>query len=265
MKFILLAIAFVFCLTSYAQNFPPLKLGEQAVFMHCINEKNPNKCTEITFKNLIESLITPKISEQIKNSTYKDAMPLSILFITDENGKVIPEDIDIVCDNSLLQASVRSQISRLPAFYPKREKLKDRRSAHMFNYTLLPETQSDNYYLVALTNEQSFTYDTYATFKSCKDKEDIKSFKCLHSYIITYIHKYFKAPPSDFPSQDSIYISFIVSVDGDVIVNDVNGGSQSLKDHLQKLLESLPKAEPATIRGIATAQGFTLPIKVNIQ
>jgi len=262
MKFTLLAIAFAFCLTSHAQKSPSFKLGEQAVFMHCVSEENPNECTEITFKNLISTLITPKISEQIKNSAYKDAMPLSILFVSDEYGKVIREDIDIICENNALQASVRNLISRLPSFHPKNEKIKDRRSVHMFNYTLLPDTPNEDYYLSSLVNEKGFTYDNYASFKSCKDKKD---FKCLYSYITTYIHKYFKVPPSDFPSQDRIYITFIISIDGDITVTSINGGPQNLQNQLRKILESLPKAEPATIKGIAIAQGFTLPITVNIQ
>ena len=77
MKTTLLIITLAFCLSSYAQIFPNPDLGDQAVFMACINEENPYQCTDETFRNIIASLITPEIVEELKNSPFKDGLQLN--------------------------------------------------------------------------------------------------------------------------------------------------------------------------------------------
>src|SRR5690242_14457220 len=147
MKFILLIAAFIFNFSSYGQRVPNPELGSQAVFTACTQEENPVECTDLTFKNMVTSLITPKISEQIKNSPYKDVLDIGILFVSDEEGKVIKEEIEIICENSDLQVAIRNLISRLPAFYPKSSKLKIRKSAHFYNLTFVPDIEYNNYSL----------------------------------------------------------------------------------------------------------------------
>ena len=105
MKTTLLTICLFISCIFYAQN-SGIKPGDQAMFTACLTEEDPYFCSNETFKNIVAARITPQIVEEIKNSPYKDGLDLSILFISDEQGKVIREEIEVNCENRNLQATI---------------------------------------------------------------------------------------------------------------------------------------------------------------
>jgi|GEM_PF-2850533 len=271
MKFTLLAIAFAFCLTSHAQNFPPIELGEQAVFMHCIKEADPVLCTEETFKNLITKLITPQIIEEIKNSPEKDGFYISVIFLTDEQGKVIKENTEIVCANNALHMAIRNIISRLPAFYPKSDKMAIRKSAHLFNLKFVPDSDNQNYVPVERVSfldktPELLTYDQYARYKNCKDENEnaFVRFPCLANPIQKFVLKNFKVPQSELPGHYRVMVYFTVTTTGEITLSKIMEGTEGLRAEIAKQFKALPKAEPALIKGVPTIQSFVIPFTINV-
>lgn len=263
MKTTSLVIALAFCSLNYAQN-SGIKLGDQAVFAACVNEEDPYTCTLYTFEKIINQLITPKVIEELKASAHKDALPISILFVSDEEGNVITDDIEIICENNLLQATIRNIIYRLPAFYPKHEKMENRKSIHVFNYLVYPQDSNYQTYNLSINNKQTVSFDNFATYKNCKHEKNKNSYDCFYSYVTTFINRYLKTPESKFPYQEKMSVIFFINTTGEVIVTDIKGGSPKIKEEIRKTLQSLPNAEPARIKGIPTVQSFRLPITINI-
>lgn len=270
MKFILSAVVLAMCFCSFAQN-SGIKLGDQAVFAACTNDEDPYFCTDETFKNIIISLITPEITEEIKNSPFKEGLDVSILFISDEEGKIIKEDIEILCKNSNLQASVRNLISRLPAFYPKSDKFQIRKSTHLYNLTLIPSAGYESYIIAppSMTNNQ-IGYDSFATYEKCKG--NIKESQiCFYNAVLKTIYNKIHLPDSIVSYNGIINIYFLVNTDGSFILIDVIGGSvelakeiEKLKNDVQKVFKKIPPATPALIKSIPTVQTFNFPIGVRM-
>jgi len=272
MKFTIVAIAFAFCMISNAQNFPPVKLGEQAVFKHCMTEADPILCTEETFKNLITNLITPEITQEIANSPEKDGFYVSILFITDENGKVINSETEIICANNALHVSIRNIISRLPAFFPKSDKMAIRKSAHLYNINFVPDLPTQTYQpgITFFTDKlppQLLKYNEDAKFKDCKEKykKDVyNKFPCLYNPLSNIVLKNFKIPGSESPSRNKLIIYFTVNASGEIVLTRIMEGTEELRGEMARQFKMLPKIEPALIKGIPTVQSFVIPFTINI-
>lgn len=270
MKFILSALALAMCSLNYAQN-SGIKLGDQAVFAACTNDEDPYFCTDETFKNIITGLITPKIAEEIKNSHFKDGLDISILFISDEEGKVIKDEIEVLCENNVLQASIRNLISRLPAFHPKSDKFKIRKSVHLYNLTFIPSIGYQSYIIAppSMTNKQ-IGYDSFATYEKCKG--DIRESQiCFHNTVFKNIRANVSLPEALVSYHDQLHIYYLVNTDGSFTFIDVIGGTEELhkemndlKSQIKRAFGKIPPAEPALIKGIPTVQVFNFPLKVNM-
>lgn len=270
MKSILLTVILATCFFSFAQN-SGIKQGDQALFKDCLNQEDPYFCTNETFKNLISKLITPTVTQEIKNSTYKDGLDISILFISDEQGKVIREDIEVYCENKNLQASARYLISKLPAFEPKSDKHLTRQSVHVYNLTFIPTTGYESYMLAPpLMTNKRIGYERLATYKNCEgDLQESQT--CFHNRVFEVIRKNVTLPETLVSYTDQINVFYLVNTDGSFILVDVIGGTQELHKETKKLKEDIkrafakiPPAQPALIRGIPTIQDFNLPVKTSM-
>lgn len=270
MKSVLLTLALAVCFFSLAQK-SGIKQGDQALFKECLNQEDPYFCTNESFKNLISKLITPTLTQEIKNSTYKDGLDISILFISDEQGKVIREEIEVYCENKNLQASARYLISKLPAFEPKSDKHLTRQSVHVYNLTFIPTPGYESYMLAPplLTNKR-IGYERLATYKNCEGDLH-ESQICFHKKVFEVIRKNVTLPETLVSYTDQINVFYLVNTDGSFILVDVIGGTQELHKETKKLKEDIkraftkiPPAQPALIRGIPTIQDFNLPVKTSM-
>jgi hypothetical protein len=270
MKSSLLTICLLIGFSFYAQN-SGIKPGDQAMFTACLNEEDPYFCTDETFKNIITGLITPQITEEIKNSPQKDGLDVSILFISDEEGKIIKENIEVYCENRNLQATIRYLISRLPTFYPKSEKHTIRKSVHLYNLTFIPSTGYQSYILAppSITNKH-IGYDSLATYENCND--NIKDTHCFQRAVYKSINKHVDLPESLVSYNDSMNVYFLVNTDGNLIFVDLISGTEDLKNINEKLknaiksaFKKIPPAKPALIKGIPVIQDVTFILKTSMK
>ena len=264
MKYLFVTVLCIICINVNAQE-SLVKLGEQAVFKLCINEAEPYKCSDAIFTDAITKLITPKIIDEIKNSTFKDGFYTSIFFITDEQGKVIKEDIDIFCENNSLHLAIRDFVSRLPAFSPKNEQHAIRKSAHIYNLTFSPNASYTNYLPsdpLLRIEDQKFEYDSPATFEACKN--DKRATFCLEKTISEFVQKNIEAKASTFTTNQRAKVHFCVTPSGKIILTSVKAATEELEKEVRKVFRKIPVAIPAVMKGIPTMQPFATVLFINL-
>jgi hypothetical protein len=104
-------------------------VGEQAIFSECKNAQFPVRCTEDKITADITALLSGEIINEIEKSISRKYFTISVEFISDENGKIIPSETGIMCENnSTLKAGIENYLNNLPPFIPKDIKHKIRKS-----------------------------------------------------------------------------------------------------------------------------------------
>lgn len=263
-------IFIVFCLFA---NYIVLaqKLGEHAVFTECKNEKLPAQCTEDKLTSDITALITGDIIAEIeKNST--TFFSISLLFISDENGKIIPTETEIRCaGNETLKKVIENYLNTLPSLIPKDEKLEERRSVQIVNITYVQNEDNSNYHIAGYeelkTMKGLLNYivpDTAPVYPGCE--ELLFQSKCLSENITKNIHKNYVMPRNIIGTgQDKMHVSLIIPIDGKMRVEEIAGSSKPFQDEVSRAIRRSPKIKPATKKGIPVATHVNLPLTINIK
>lgn len=248
------------------------KLGEHAIFTECKNEKLPAQCTEDKLTAGITALITGEMIAEIeKNST--TFFTVSVLFISDENGKIIPAETEIRCaGNEALKKAIENYLNTLPSFIPRDEKLEERRSVQIVNITYVQNIDNNNYHIAGYEEMKVLKTaglnligpDTAPLYPGCE--ESIFQSKCLSEKITKSIHKNYTMPRNiTSTGSDKMHISLIIPIDGKMRVEEIAGSSKPFQDEVSRAVRRLPKIKPATKRGIPLATHVNLPLTINIK
>lgn len=261
-KVLVLFIAFI-AFTSHSQE----KIT-QAILKQCAESKNPEMCTEQKLKDIFIGLIKPGVIDDLPLTEF---LSVSAMFITDAEGKVIQDKTEIKCQSDKLKASIKAYINRLPAFYPKDESFKERRSVHIINFTLIEE-ESGQYSVANQSdlkqhsiNPDYFMYDTAPLWKGCettsnKDKDLI----CTSGKLNQYIQKNLATTKKSSQHAQKLYAYITINPEGDIILNHFSIGAEELQNQIRIILKNAPKLKPATINGIEVPAEFALPISLSI-
>lgn len=247
---------------------------DTAVFKDCLNTTSPTICTEEKFKDDISALMTYDIANQIKETLKENYFSVSIIFLTDETGKLTPEYTDVRCDFPGFKTAIENYINNLPVLTPKDSSYPDRRTLHTLYYTFMPDYVTKKFYLASeerLKAEkiapQYFYADTPALYPKCNckktDREKLMN-QCTKEKILKYINKNFNIPntPEGNPRSVKIYISMQINKDGIVKVLRAISTEKELSDEAERVINSLPVMKPARIKGFPVTTVLTLPITI---
>jgi len=269
MKNIFIAILFMASAVAMAQ-----KLGEQAIFTECEKEELPAKCTEDKIIGDITALLTSDIITDIEKKTiYRNFFTVSIEFISDENGKIIPSETGIMCeDNAALKAAIENYLTTLPPFIPKDKVFSERRSYTPVNIVYLRNTDNQNYHIASY--EELKTVGKHRTFGPASapiypgcESAVTKSEKmnCLAKGINQVISKNLVMPYIQNSGEDKMHVSLLIAIDGKVRVEEIAGSSAYFRNEVTRAVKKIPKVKPAEEKGIPVAVHLYLPLTLRVK
>lgn len=246
------------------------KVGEQAIFSDCKNSDTPYSCTLEKFKNDISALLAPEFQKELR-SAKAEYFPVSIILLTDENGKVVREETDILCPYEPFKKAIKSYLLNLPPFYPKDVKQKDRRSVFILNYTFVYSATNDYYYAAsrkllndAHIKQESLPFDSQPTYAECQSETDTES-RCFRDVFNKIFNRKMRFPQHISDKVLKLHLLLKVANTGDITLISVDTDDVDLSNELSRLVTKLPKAEPAKLRDIAITSYLNLPITINVK
>ncbi|WP_116786888.1 hypothetical protein [Flavobacterium psychrotrophum] len=249
-----------------------IQLGEQAVFTDCVKEISPYKCTLEKFESDITALITPQFTAELKDRLLIDYFSLSIILLTDENGKVVQEETDILCHYDPLKNEIRRYLHNLPALYPKDSKMKDRRSVFIINYVFLYSTTKNCYInapqsVISTSHikQEMLTMDSYPAYENCKH-EGVENEVCFHKTFSKLLTKKMRYPHSNEKNKIiRLILDLSFSRTGEITLEYVEGDEDNyFHNELTRLIKKLPRPEPASVRGLPVAARYKLPLTIRL-
>lgn len=270
MKFILSTLLAFSCLVVSAQNL------DRAVFKECLSSPDPKLCTQQKFEEDINHLLTYDISEEIKKSLDKNYFSVSIIFVTDENGKIIPEITDIRCDYPSFKQAIEKYLNTLPALQPKNSSHEEKRTLHSLHYTFMMDYVIKKYASVdkirlevEKIHPKYFMGEFPPVYPGCKCKKkdrEILTNKCSNKKVMKFITKNFKIPPTnENPRSVRIMTSYIVERDGTITIDKITSPEEELNKEMERIIKMLPKFEPGKMKGFPVRATYTLPVTVTFR
>lgn len=243
------------------------KAGQQAVFAECSKVNQPGICTHKKMENDITALITQDIIKELEKSGRK-YFSISLLFITDENGKVITSETEIRCENNdQLKLAIQNYVDNLPAFIPKDIKQAERRSVHIANLTYIQDTDTQSYHLGNDAELKAKGYapdyinlDAPAAYKNCPEGTFADMQKCLETDVRNAVMKAIYPPPIQGVERMKVYM--LIDNDGKLIVEKIAGGSIACQESVMAAVKKVRQLTPAMKNGIPVPTYLMLPIVI---
>lgn len=265
MKKILLLLLIATATILHAQRQP----GEDAILPQCKSEANPNSCTHDKLTEDIIKFITPEITAaQIKDS--RKHFTLSLIFIVDGNGNVIPGETRALCEVEAVKDAALAYIASLPVFIPKSARQKERRDLFFYNPTFVLDDNGKAYHM-AKPDElreknitpQMLDIDQYPTYPGCEGIND-KDHACINQKLREHLVKKYRTPRSFKTGQVKMLVTFMVDENGEISIMKIQGGPDDFQEEVRRVFGKMPEIEPANISGIPFRTSFNLPITVNV-
>jgi hypothetical protein len=257
------SVLFIFTLNAKSQT-------SEAIFVECENNEEPEKCTSEKFNRDIAALITPQISADLKKSLANDHFSISIIMISDKEGKIISAETRLICPQPL-EKPIKEYISKLPALIPVNKIMGERRSLHIINSTFLID--DSGFFILATKDElkalkitpEILPLDTYPVYPGCEGFENDSKMKCLNTYILKFILKNYRIPENDYYGKIKMMVSFIIEKDGAITLDKIIGGEEPFRNEIKRVINTLPKAKPGNISNIPVRVSCMLPVTINMQ
>lgn len=250
------------------------KVGEQAIFAECRKEELPVKCTEDKITADISALLTGEIIAEIEKSSSRKYFTVSVEFISDENGMIIPSETGIMCENNAtLQAAIENYLNNLPPFIPKDKKIDIRKSYTVVNIVYVQNTDNQNYHtagyneLLTIKGYRSFGPSNAPVYPGCENAATNKEkMACLASGITKSIAANYVMPTNiKNAGQDKMHISMIITLDGKLRVEEIAGSSVPFRNEVYRAIKKVPKIKPAEEKGIPVSTHLLLPLTLNVK
>lgn len=237
------------------------------VFKQCLGYPDSQKCTAQKLKHDIQALITPDIVSSLQNNEVT-TFNITTVLILNENGEVIPEQTEVICDFELVKNKIINYYINLPAFATDQNitTATEKRFLYFAYYTFIYDNDSKIYKI----------YDHYKPYKNgmqakyfpgipphlkdCKGEAD--KFECSQKRLFSYIVKKGKTPKKIRNGNYKIHVSFAIMSSGKI--EDINISDDRFKEEFTYLLKTFEDFIPASIHGIPYSSGFSLPVTINV-
>jgi len=139
----------------------------------------------------------------------------------------------------------------------------------------IEETESDEEEIIEIEEEEEedeiFNFavvEDKPIFPGCEDVSKEERYMCFQKGIMTHISKNFKYPQiaKEMGISEKIFVQFVIDKSGNIKnAQIVRGEDKHLKAEALRLVNSMPKLQPAKQRGKAVPCSFTVPINFKLQ
>ncbi|MBT4826199.1 MAG: energy transducer TonB [Flavobacteriaceae bacterium] len=104
-------------------------------------------------------------------------------------------------------------------------------------------------------------------FPGCEKVSKKRQRDCFQEKINKHIRKNFRYPEiaQEMGIQGRVYVSFIIGVDGRVIMVQPRGPDKNLEKEARRIIEDLPQMIPGKQRGKAVRVPYSIPITFKLQ
>jgi protein TonB len=104
-------------------------------------------------------------------------------------------------------------------------------------------------------------------FPGCEKVSKKRQRDCFQEKINKHIRKNFRYPEiaQEMGIQGRVYVSFIIGVDGRVIMVQARGPDKNLEKEARRIIENLPQMIPGKQRGKAVRVPYSIPITFKLQ
>lgn len=268
MKSILSVLALAMCFSLYAQrppgiDRPPLA---NAMLQGCIDQDFATSCNENKLGEILSSVITNDLISDLPNKK-PDHFSISCLFITDKDGKVIPEYTEARSESKKLENELVAYInSDLPRLTPKNMKFAERRSVQIVHQTFLRNPKTNGYYIAhkgeifsKKIKPDNITLDKAPVFPGCDENLDFEEqMECVREKIFEHISKNFRIQHQR-PLYINMSIELLVDSDGKVHVDFIGGSAPDKYEYeVYRLVNTLPLLKPASVKEIPAVSNIEL-------
>ncbi|KOS07738.1 hypothetical protein AM493_18055 [Flavobacterium akiainvivens] len=240
-----------------------------AYLPECKNEAKPKSCTTDKVGAGIHKLITKEIRDSIR-STGLEYFSVSLVFIIDDQGKVITSETRFLSEIKVLKDPVIHYISALPEFTPKGTSEKERRDVYFLNKTYILTDDGQDYR--SASPEELYTkkikpqylkLDQYPEYPGCEGISDANNM-CISQKLKELYAAKFSIPRSAKSGQVRMMLTFVINEEGEVYIDEIKGGSDDFQKEARRIFRKIPNIKPGSISGIPIKVSFTLPIVVNV-
>jgi hypothetical protein len=264
MKKLFIAICLMASCITMAQ-----KMGEEAVFKECADDLHPAICTNEKIADDLDALVTPAITNELLN-TGTEYFTLSLIFIIDAKGKVIPNETRILCEIEVIKKAALAYVASLPLFQPKDAKQKEKRDLFFNTLTYVRNDNGKGYHRADHDEQRlknikanALLPDQYPVYPGCEGINDTDS-KCMITNMYKFISKKYIIPANAKLGQVKMRVTFVINRDGEVVVKKIDGGPEAFQKEVRKLMGKIPEIQPANISGIPLSLAFVLPFTINV-
>jgi len=244
-----------------------------ATFKECENAIEGSGCYTEKIKADLNNLISEDVTASLKKTIEKNYFSISFAFLSDANGKVIPETLEIACDNKLLYEKIKQYVEHLPSFIPKDSSIKERRNAHIQTFTYLYNGELKKYIIASKDELETLNIKPkyirlgkQPACKGCENENPEIAYKCSVEKINNIIIKKFRLfEVSAVSSQQQMIATFVIEKNGEVTVSDITSTpyNKSAVDELRRVLNKLPDFNPGSYKGVLVRTSFNLPVTLN--
>lgn len=235
----------------------------------CKDAEFPKNCTTKKIETDINNLVTNDMLK-IVLATGKEHFVVEVIFIVDENGKIIPAETRFLTEIESLKKPLENYLANLPTFIPKGSSAKERRELYMISLNYIRDNNGQNYHIaddwemiVKNIKRDYIKFDEYPVYPGCEGTKGSNQ-ECMTSLINRRIAKTFRIPGNAPDGQVNMMEKLIITDEGKIEIGNIVGGSEDFRKEIKRIFKSLPKVSPAKISGIPISISFNLPVTINI-
>jgi|GEM_PF-4915673 len=244
-----------------------------ATFKECENAIEGSACYTEKIKADLNNLISEDVTDSLKQTIEENYFPISFAFLSDAEGKVIPETLKIACENKLLYEKIKQYVDRLAPFLPKDKSIEEGKNAHIHTFTYIYNEELKKY-LIASKDElealnikpKYVVLGKQPVCKGCENDNAEIAYKCSVEKINKIIMKKFRTfEVNAVSTQQRMIATFIIEKNGGVTVSDITTtpNNKSAVDEFRRVLKKLPDFNPGSYRDIPVRSSFNLPVTLN--
>lgn len=232
--------------------------------------ENRWKSTKEKIKADIVTLNDSKIRQEIKKKQL-EYFSISIVFIVDDKGNIITNDIRFLSEIESIKVPAIKYISELPAFVPKKASDENNNEVYFIMETYIVETGSLNFHKAEKEELKqksikptSLQPDEYASYPGCGQIKE-GSYDCVIGKLREIFAKNIVISPSMPSGTTKAHVQFTINTNGTIEITEIISDSNEFKREIRRIFKKLPEMVPSKVSNIPMSSSFGLPLSLNLK
>jgi len=268
-------LTLVFIIAAHIVSISQTNASTFATFKECENAIEGSDCYNEKLKTDLNNLISEDVTASLKQTKEKNYFSISFAFLSDAEGKVIPETLKIACENKLLYEKIKQYVDQLAPFLPKYKSIEEGKIAHIHTFTYIYNEELKKYLIASKDELEALNIKPKYVLlgkqpvcKGCENDNPEIAYKCSVEKINKVIMKKFRTfEVNAVSTQQRMIATFIIEKNGEVTVSDITSTpyNKSAVDELRRVLNKLPDFNPGSYKGVLVRTSFNLPVILNFK